>query len=299
MSNLENISIFIKVARSGSYTKAADEFSIPIATISRRIKSLEESLGVNLINRDTRKISLTEAGYHLYENSYELLKRIEDIEKETADFQTSFTGKIRITMPVDISYIILNNILADFMAENPELELDVFITNDLVDIVEEGYDLAIRGGSSADSNLIFRKIMSSRLYLCCTPEYIKKYGEPTHPEDLKNHNIITFDHGFYKNLKLSKNDEIFSLNIKSRLKTNSLDMISKCILRSFAIGLLPKSICESQIGSKKIVPLLSNWSPPEVSLYALYPNRNKTQKLKLLIDYIEEKLGQYGDNIIA
>ena len=299
MSNLENINIFIKVARSGSYTRAADEFNIPIATISRRIKSLERSLGVNLINRDTRKISLTEAGEYLYRNSYNLLRKIEDIEKETADFQTKLKGRIRITMPVDISYNMLNNILADFMAENPELELDIFITNDLVDIVEEGYDLAIRGGSSIDSNLIFRKIMSSRLYLCCTPDYIKKFGEPTHPDELKDHNIITFDHFFYKNLKLRKDDEFFSLSIKSRLKTNSLDIISKCILRSFAIGLLPRSVCENLIRSNKIVPILGNWSPPEVSLYALYPNRKKTQKLNLLIDYIEDKLGQYGKAITA
>lgn len=290
MNNLDDIKIFIMVAKFGSYTKAANEINIPLATISRRIKSLEEQLGVSLINRDTRKISLTEAGEYLYQNSFDLFKKIEEIQKDTADFQTNFTGKIRVTAPVDISYIILNEIFAEFMADNPDIDIDLFITNELIDIVDEGYDLAIRGGSSTDSNLIYKKIMSSRLYFCCTPEYIKNHGMPEHPKDLKKHNLVTFDHGFYKNISLNKHGEIYTLNIKSRLKTNSLDMILRCTMKSFAIGILPKSICEKQIESKKIVPILSDWEPPAVSLYALYPSRKKTQKLNLLLDYLENKM---------
>ncbi len=298
MANLDDTRIFNKVAELCSYTKAGQQLSIPKATVSRRIKLLEERLGVKLINRDTRKLSLTEAGNYLYQSTSPLLNQVLEIENSTSNFQIHPAGELRITMPVEIGIRMLNDIICDFAKLHPQIVLDIHMTNDLVDIIKEGYDIAIRGGSPKDSNLISKKIMSSRFHLCCSQEYIANHTAPTHPDELKGHHLIAFPYASYQQMKLTKEGEEVTINANNRLSANSLDMLLKAAQKGLGIAILPASVCSDSIKAGTLTSLLNDWDTAEIGLFALYPNREKTKKLDLFINYVEQRLTELEQSFI-
>ena len=298
LANLDDTRLFNKVAELCSYTKAGQQLNIPKATISRRIKVLEERLGVKLINRDTRKLSLTEAGNYLYRSTSSLLTQVLEIENSTSNFQVHPAGELRITMPVEIGIRMLNEIICDFAKQHPQIELDIHMTNDLVDIIKDGYDIAIRGGSPKDSNLISKKIMSSGFHLCCSQEYIDNYGLPSHPDELKSHHLIAFPYASYQQMKLSKGGEEINIQANNRLSANSLDMLLKAAQKGLGIAILPASVCSDSIKEGALNTLFSDWNTAEIGLYALYPNREKTKKLDLFIRYLEGRLKELEQSFI-
>ncbi|WP_299177839.1 LysR family transcriptional regulator [uncultured Neptuniibacter sp.] len=298
MSNLDDTLIFNKVAELCSFTLAGQQLNIPKATVSRRVKQLEKSLGVQLLNRDTRKLSLTEAGHYLYKSTAPLLSEALKIETATASFQTHPAGELRVTMPVEIGIRMLNEIVCDFAIEHPKVQLDIHMTNDVVDIIKEGFDIAIRGGSPKDSNLIARKIMSSRFHLCCSPEYSNQYPLPQHPSELKQHHLIAFPYSSYQSLKLKRGTEEISIHANNRLSANSLDMLLKAAVKGLGIAILPTSVCSEAIQQGQLITLFDDWSTDEIGLFALYPNRVKTKKLDMFIHYVEKRLTELEKGFI-
>lgn len=292
MANLDDTVIFNKVAELCSYTQAGKQLNIPKATVSRRVRILEEQLGVKLINRDTRKLSLTEAGHYLYNSTHSLLTQVQEIENSTVSFQTHPAGELRITMPVEIGIRMLNEIICDFAKAHPQIQLDIHMTNDVVDIIREGFDVAIRGGSPKDSNLIARKIMSSRFHICCSPEYLREHPSPAHPFDLKQHQLIAFPYSSYQQLKLRKGQEEVNIHANSRISANSLDMLLKAAKKGLGIAILPTSVCSDSIRSGDLISLFNDWHGEDIGLYALYPDRVKTKKLELFIQFIEQRISE-------
>ncbi len=292
MANLDDTVIFNKVAQLCSYTQAGKQLNIPKATVSRRVRILEEQLGVKLINRDTRKLSLTEAGHYLYNSTHSLLTQVQEIENSTVSFQTHPAGELRITMPVEIGIRMLNEIICDFAKAHPQIQLDIHMTNDVVDIIREGFDVAIRGGSPKDSNLIARKIMSSRFHICCSPGYLREHPSPEHPFDLKQHQLIAFPYSSYQQLKLRKGQEEVNIHANSSISANSLDMLLKAAKKGLGIAILPTSVCSDAIRSGELVSLFNDWHGEDIGLYALYPDRVKTKKLELFIQFIEQRLSE-------
>ncbi|MEH6580053.1 MAG: LysR family transcriptional regulator [Amphritea sp.] len=191
MANIDDIIIFNKIYETGSYTKAATHLNIPKATVSRRVRSLEEKLGVNLINRDTRKISLTEAGDHLYRKTNSLLYKIQEAQESVSELQNEISGDLKITIPVEIGINYINDIICRFLEKHTLIRLEINMTNEVVDIIKDGYDLAIRGGILKDSNLVSKKIIESKLYVCCSPDYLEKNIKPKHPTDLESHTLFS------------------------------------------------------------------------------------------------------------
>jgi len=284
------MNVFSKVAELSSYTKAAKQLNIPKATVSRRIKSLEEKLQVKLINRDTRKLSLTEAGDHLYRSSLSSLLQLKAIERETSSYQTNPIGDLKVTMPVEVSIGLLNDIISDFILLYPQINLELNITNDLVDIITDGYDIAIRGGTPKDSNLIFKKILSSKLNFCCSQQFLDNRAHLRHPADIANDELVTFNSPRYQHLKLTNDEEEVMLHAKNNLNTNSFDMLLQYTKKGLGIAVLPTSVCYDAITSGELVSVLQDWHAQDVSLYALYPDKVKTKKLELFISYIKSRL---------
>ena len=298
MSNLDDTVIFNKVAELSSYTQAGLQLNIPKATVSRRVKQLEERLGVKLINRDTRKLSLTEAGQYLYNSTSPLLSQVLEIESSAASFQKHPAGELRITMPVEIGIRLLNEIICDFAKQHPQIQLDIHMTNDVVDIIKEGFDIAIRGGSPKDSNLIAKKIMSSRFFLCCSPEYLNEHGRPTHPDQLKQHQLITFPYSSYQQLKLIKGEQEIMVQANNRLSANSFDMLLKAAKKGLGIAIMPTSVCSDALKSGQLVSLFDDWKTDDIGLFALYPDRIKTKKLELFIHFVEARLAELEKGFI-
>lgn len=298
VSNLNDIELFIKVAESGSYSRACDYFDIPKATLSRRIKALEEALGVRLINRNTRKFSLTEAGRFLQLQSKPMLEGLENIERAVSGFQDIPSGNLRVTMPVEIGTRILNDIICRFSQRYPLICLDINLSNDLIDIVEEGFDVAIRGGALKDSNLVSKKVMSTKLHLCCTPDYLKKHGTPAHPEELMGHVLIVYPTPSALPLRLSRGNESVALQGQVKLKTNSLDLVLKASLSDLGIGLLPSSVVSEDVKAGRLVTLFEDWKAFDIGLYALYPDRQKPKKVDLFLNFITQELAEVQKNFI-
>ncbi|WP_290704394.1 LysR family transcriptional regulator [Amphritea sp.] len=290
MSNFDDIYSFSKIAELNSYTKAAKQLNIPKATLSRRIKNLEERMSVKLINRDTRKLSLTEAGIHLYKSSSYPLAQLREIENEASNFQTKPAGDLKITLPVEVSIRLLNDIISDFVMLHPQINLEIFFTNEVVDIINDGFDLAIRGGAPKDSNLISKKILSSKLHFCCSRTYFEEHQLLSHPNQISSQNFVTFDSPTSEHIKITRDSEEIILHTRNSLNVNSLDMVLQCALKGYGIAMLPTSVCYDALESGALIPLFKDWSTPEIALYALYPNRVKTNKLQLFIEYIEHRL---------
>lgn len=298
MSNFDDTLIFCKVAELGSYTQAGEQLNIPKATVSRRISQLEKQLGVKLLNRDTRKLSLTEAGHYLLRNSHPLLQQLADIEGGASSFQAHPAGELRVTIPVEIGIRVLNEIICEFSRAYPEIKLDILVTNDLVDIIKEGYDLAIRGGSPKDSNLISRKIMSSRFHLCCSAEYLQQNNLPTHPGELTAGHLLAFPYSSYQYIRLQRQEETVTLQAGNRLSANSFDLLLKAARKGLGIAVLPTSVCSESIRQNALVSLYGEWRSPEIGLYALYPSRDKTRKLTLFIEFLEQRLRRVQSEFI-
>lgn len=290
MSNFDDIYIFSKIAELNSYTKAAKQLNMPKATLSRRIKNLEERMSVKLINRDTRKLSLTEAGVHLYKSSAYPLAQLREIESATSNFQTKPAGDLKITLPVEVSIRLLNDIISDFVMLHPQINLEIFFTNEVVDIINDGFDLAIRGGAPKDSNLISKKILSSKLHFCCSEEFFENNRVLSHPSQITTQNFVTFDSPTSEHIKITRDNEEVILHTRNSLSVNSLDMVLKCALKGYGIAMLPTSVCYDALKSGALLQLFDDWHAPDIALYALYPNRVKTKKLQLFIEYIEHRL---------
>lgn len=298
MSNLDDTVIFNKVAELSSYTRAGIQLNIPKATVSRRVKQLEERLGVKLINRNTRKLSLTEAGQYLYNSTSPLLTQVLEIENSAASFQKHPAGELRITMPVEIGIRLLNEIICDFAKQYPQIQMDIHMTNDVVDIIKEGFDVAIRGGSPKDSNLIAKKIMSSRFFLCCSPAYLEEHGYPKHPSQLKSHQLISFPYSSYQQLKLCYQDQEIVIQANNRLSANSFDMLLKAAKKGLGIAIMPISVCSEALKSGQLVSLFDEWKADDIGLFALYPDRIKTKKLELFIQFVEARLAEMEKSFI-
>lgn len=298
MGNLDDTVIFNKVAELCSYTQAGLQLNIPKATVSRRVQQLEERLGVKLINRDTRKLSLTEAGHYLYNSTAPLLSQVLEIEGSAASFQTHPAGELKVTMPVEVGIRMLNEIICDFAKLHPQIQLDIHMTNDVVDIIKDGFDVAIRGGSPKDSNLVAKKIMSSRFHICCSPEYLKQHPQPQHPQELNQHHLLAFPYASYQQLKLTKAGHEVIIQANNRLSANSLDMLLKAAKKGLGIVILPTSVCSEAIKQGDLVTLFSEWKTDEIGLFALYPDRVKTKKLDLFINFISARIAELEKNFI-
>ncbi|WP_286238312.1 LysR family transcriptional regulator [Neptuniibacter halophilus] len=288
--NLNDVRLFIQVVEHNSFTSAADKLGIQKSTISRRIAQLEDDLGVRLLQRTTRKLSLTDEGSDLYHRCQPLLDELDGIQDDLTSRQEEPKGRLRITMPPEIGIFIMNEIIAGFMKRYPLIHLDIELSPRLVDLVEEGIDLALRVGELDDSSLIGRKIAVAKANLYASAAYIREYGEPQTPADLIQHQCI--------GTNLSANEWSFEnwndgkpFPVNFRLRANSLSFCREIILQDMGIGRLPPSFCADDVSSGRIKQVLSDYKVPMVGIHALYPSRRHLNpKVRLFIDFMIEGL---------
>src|SRR5687768_10841065 len=186
--DLNEIVVFAQVVRSGSFSAAAAKLGMPKSTVSRKVSELEERLKARLLQRTTRKLSLTDVGRTYYDYCARIAAEVADAERAVSSLQDAPRGLLRVTAGANATF--LGPIVSDFLARYPEVQLELFCTTRTVDLVEERFDLAIRAGALADSSLIGRSLGSGKWFLVATPEYLKKRGRPRKPEDLKKHECL-------------------------------------------------------------------------------------------------------------
>jgi DNA-binding transcriptional LysR family regulator len=294
MQHLTDIAIFVKVVELASFTAAAEALETSQPVVSKAVTRLEEKLGARLLNRTTRRLSLTEAGSELYRRSAHALKEIENAEHEVARFQTEPRGTLRVSAPMSFSILHLGPFVHDFLQAHPGINVELHMTDQRVDLIEEGFDLAIRFGQLQDSNLVARKITSCRQVLCASPAYLVKHGAPERPEDLLEHNCIVYSFMMTpREWRLTDaSGELHVVPVNGSLHSNNGLVNKSAAIAGTGIVLLPTFYIGEEVKSGVLKPVLCAFRPPEVSMYALYPERrNLMPKVRTFIDALADRFG--------
>ncbi len=288
MDKFKEMQAFVAVAESGSFVDAADALETSKAAVSRYVAQLEERLGVRLMNRTTRRQSLTDEGHAFLVHCRETLALIDDAEQEIQNKRSSPTGLIRINAPLTFGILHLAPLWGKFMALYPQVELEVTLSDRIVDLVDEGYDIAVRIASLPSSTLISRKLASTSLVVCASPKYLKGKAKLAHPSDLKNHSVISYSY-------LATGDEwVFDgpdgqvrVKTRPRIHTNNGDTCRSAALAHQGIVLQPTFLVGPDIHKGDLVALLPDFKTIELGIYAVYPSRKLVApRIRALVDFL-------------
>lgn len=288
MFNWEGVTEFVAVAEKQSFTAASRQLGISTAQVSRQVSALESRLATKLFYRTTRKVSVTEAGQIYYQHCRQVLDGLEDAERALTDLQSTPRGKLKITAPTTYGGSKIAPLLNDFIAEYPELEVQCRLTNQKVDLVDAGFDLAIRLGKLDDSSMMAKRLASRRLFVCASHAYLSTFGEPHLLSELEHHNCLQ---GTLEYWRFQENGQERNIKINGNLSCNSGQALLDAALKGLGIVQLPDYYVQEYIKRGKLIVLLQNYQPADEGIWALYPhNRHLSPKVRLLVDYLSEHL---------
>lgn len=295
MIKADDMVLFVQVVEEGSFSKVAEKLSLTNSVVSKRIARLEENLNTQLLYRTTRKLSLTDAGMVLYDKAKIAQSAFQEAENAVTGYGENMKGNIRITMPAVSANLILNESIAEFCKQHPEISVDLHITNRLVDLIEEGFDLAVRTAELEDSSLIAKRLIDSQWVICATPDYLKQYGMPQTPEELENHEclIYKFDNNSNNVWPLHIDGTKQLMPVYGRFHSNHLSAIKQATLSDLGIAFLPQALVYEEIQQNTLTQILQSFTRKRLGMYAVYPKvRQPDQKLKLLVAHLRESLHQ-------
>lgn len=289
MQNLwQGVNEFVAVADHQSFTKAANQLGLSTAHISRQIRLLETRLGTELVYRTTRRVSLTEAGNLYYQSCRPLLDGLQHAEEALGELQSTPRGRIRITAPVNWGDYHLAPVLNQFLIDYPEISLHCELTNQKLDLIHEGFDLAIRLGKLDNPQLVARQLGTRRLHTCASPSYLEKNGTPLTLSALADHECLsgTLDYWRFRD---DSGERIVKLT--SRLRCNSGNALLNAAERGIGIVQLPDYYLSDALSSQRLIPVLQNCAPDDEGIWALYPpGRQLSPKVRILVDYLTNNL---------
>ena len=293
MNQYEEMQTFIRIVDAGSITKAAEQMNTVKSAVSRRLTDLEKRLGVSLITRTTRTQTLTNSGKSYYEQCLRLIDDLAEVESKIRNEHCSLRGKIRIAAPLSFGLKHLGPALRKFKKINPEIQFDIDFNDRKIDIVEDGFDLAIRISRLEDSTLIARKITSFSSVLCASPGYLKKYGRPKTPKDLENGHVKLHYKGQSDLWSFIENQKSINVKIPKAIETNNGDFLCDAAIDDLGLLYTPDFICYKAIRLGQLEVILENYTPQnQLKAYAVYPQtRHLSQRVRSLVDYLVQYFG--------
>jgi len=295
VTKADDMILFVQVVEEGSFSRVAEKLSLTNSVVSKRIARLEENLNTQLLYRTTRKLSLTDAGRTLYNKAKIAKSAFQDAENAVTGYGEDMKGHIRITMPVVSANFIFSESIAEFCKQHPEVSVELQITNRLVDLIEEGFDLALRTAVLEDSSLIARRLIDSQWIICATPAYLKQHGTPQTPEQLQNHECLVykFDNTANSTWPLYIDGKEQLISVHGRFHSNHLSAIKQAALSDLGIAFLPQVLIYEEIQKNTLTQILQCFTSKKLGLYAVYPKaRQPDQKLKLLVAHLRDSLHQ-------
>lgn len=292
--DLNQMLIFAKVAEFQSFTKAGRELGIEKSNVSAKVSKLENRLGIRLLNRTTRSVTLTEAGAGYYQFCQDILERAEEADAYVESLNSEPRGTLRLTAAVDAGPMIVKSLINPFLERHPQIKVDLFLTNRRVDLIRERFDIAIRAGflQQEDAGYIARQITQSGIALFASPGFVEKWGQPDSIEDLEKYEMIGFasEEGFENKVRIQVGDgtQKFQLTPKYRLKVNDMATQIQSALLGLGIAMLPSNFIQDHIQNKSLLPVLPELQFPEIGMYALFPTRHlKSTKLKVFLEHLK------------
>lgn len=295
MIKADDIFLFVNVVDEGSFSKVAEKLELTNSVVSKRIGRLEKALNVQLLYRTTRKLSLTDAGQTLYGKARLAKEALQDAQNAVTGYGEAIQGKIKMTAPAVSSSLVLSEAIATFCQQYPDVEVELSVSNDFVDLIDDGYDLAIRTAHLEDSSLIARRLVDSHWMLCASPAYITQFGKPSHPEALTNHHCLIYKYdGAGPDTWMFKVDgESQSIQVHGRFHTNNLDALKQAAMAHFGIAYLPRALIHEALIAGDLVPLLDDYADKDLGIYAVYPrSRQPDKKLSLIVEHFREAFQQ-------
>lgn len=286
------MTVFTAVVDAGSFVGAAEALGLSRAAVSRLVGELESRLGVRLLHRTTRRLSLTDEGRIFHLRCKAVLAELDEAEAEVSARSGAARGLLKLNVPVTFGLLHLAPLWSEFMARHPGVVLDITLSDRVVDLVEEGYDMAVRIGRLASSSLIGRQLSSTRMALCASPGYLAAHGAPRHPRDLADHAVISYSlFSMGEQWEFEGPDGAVSVKVEPRMRTNSGDTCRQAALHDSGIVLQPSFLVGEDVEAGRLVELMPEYRSIELGIYAVYASRQHVSpKVRLLIDHLQRAL---------
>ncbi len=291
MDKLASLRAFVKVVELGSFSEAGRQLRLSRSAISKYVSDLEQSLGVQLLNRTTRHASPNETGQAYFERALNILSEIDAADQAVTQLQATPRGLLRVNGPMSFGTLQLGPAIADFMQLYPELQIQLVLSDEQMDPVQGGFDVTLRIADLESSSLIARKIVPIHRVICASPDYLAKHGTPKHPNDLRSHSLLTY--GFLltgNQWKLTGQDGDHWIQPNWTLCANNAEVLRDAAIKGRGVALLPSFLAAEALRAKALRSFLSNYNAPALALYAIYPpTRHLAVKVRLFIDFLADR----------
>jgi len=289
MDRFTGMAVFVKVVDAASFAMAGRHLGMSPAMVSKHVQTLEQKLGVRLLNRTTRRVSATEVGQDYYERCLHILAEMQEAEHAAGDLQTVPRGRLRVTAPMSFGKRQVAPAIADYLAAYPEVSIDLSLDDHYVDLLKERFDLAIRLGTLANSSFIARKLYTVAMVLCASPGYLQNSGAPRTPSDLAKHNCLVHTYGTPQRAWhfVDRNGNEDAINISGRFLANSADVLLALAIKDVGVFLGPNYLVDDDLKAGRLVQLLPEYRTQEATVYAVYPHsRYLSAKTRTFIDFM-------------
>lgn len=291
MDRLASITAFVRVAENGGFTAAARRLSLSTTTVSDQVQALENALGVRLLHRTTRRVSLTEIGRDYYERCSQILHELEEADEAASALQLTPRGHLRIYCHQGVGRFI-GEVTGEFLAQYPDVSVDLRTGDVMIDLVQEGFDLAIMQAAPPDSSLMRRRLSGWRYVLCSAPAYFEKHAMPRSPADLVDHNCLLYTHSIFGNewQFLDPGGNPVVARVSGNLNTTSIAAMRAVVVAGLGLWLGPIYLVADLLAAGAVVQVLRDYKTPEIEIVALYPHRrHMTAKVRAFIDMLADR----------
>lgn len=291
---LEDMALFVEVVDAGGLTAASKRLGLRKSTLSRRLSALEETLGARLLERTPRQFRLTEAGKDYYQRAAPLVAQARELHQAFTDARDTPRGTLRLTTTHVLGETLLPPLLPTYLARCPQVEVEVHLSQARVDLVAEGYDLAIRTGALEDSSLITRRLGMARTGYFASPGYLRRHGVPGAPQELASHSCVLMAHmSRQEQWTFSSAEGTVAMAVSGRLRVASLRMGLAALCAGVGIGRLPAFLVTEELRTGQLTPVLEDWTPPSTPIHALYPSqRQLAPRVQVFLELLYARLGQ-------
>lgn len=285
MDTTTEMAVFVKVVESGGFSSAARDLNMPKSTVSRYVSRLEDRLGVRLLNRTTRSLRPTELGAAYYERVSRIIQEIAEAEAAVTNMQVEPRGTLRVSAPLSFGYPFMGRIFSSFLEAWPEVTLELDLTDRVVDIIDEGFDLAIRIGRLRDSSLIARRLAATDRIVVASPRYLEERGTPKVPDDLRHHDCLLY--AYEATTASWRLGPDLTVPVKGRLVSNNGDVLAAAAAEGLGLALLPSFIAGRRVYRGELVRVLQEYTSWEAGVFAVYPHsRHLSTKVRAFVDHL-------------
>ncbi len=298
MDKITEMAMFVQVVDDGSFSAAGRALELAPSTVSKQVSRLEERLGARLLSRSTRRLSVTEAGRAFYDRCVAILAEIEDAERVVDDLSGVPRGTLRINGTVGFCKSQLIPRMPHFLAQYPDIRVEVTLSDEIVDVVAEGVDVALRIGALEDSSLVARKLVSNRRVICAAPSYIERWGRPIAPEELSKHNCLVLSSSkSFNQWEFVGPDGELVVRVQGNFAVNHADALYQTVLAGGGIARLATWLVGDDIATGRLVQLLPEYEHDRTAIYVVYPHRrHMSAKVRVFIDFLCEQFAFAADD---